>query len=111
LQSVGTCFPLHGFTGERVSHCMDLGEHMEIAAIIAVICAYIVKGMCGYANTLVFSTIMSFTTNNINISPLELIVGYPSNILIAWKERKAVSAKVCVPLSILVMQTHWCLVR
>lgn len=76
---------------------------MGITAIIAVICAYIIKGMCGYANTLVFSTIMSFTTNNINISPLELIVGYPSNILIAWKERKAVSAKVCIPLSVLVI--------
>ena len=79
------------------------GEKMEITAIIAVICAYIIKGMCGYANTLVFSTIMSFTTSNINISPLELIVGYPSNFLIAWKERKEVSAKVCIPLSILVI--------
>ena len=39
--------------------------------IIAVICAFIVKGMCGFANTLVFTTVLSFSTNNINISPLE----------------------------------------
>lgn len=71
--------------------------------IIAVICAYIVKGMCGFANTLVFSTILSFQTNNINISPVEVIVGYPSNIIIAWKERKSLSTKIWLPLVCLVM--------
>jgi len=76
---------------------------MEILTMAAVLLAYIVKGMCGFANTLVFSTIMSFSTTNINISTLDLIVGYPSNILIAWKEKKSVSAKICVPLSILVI--------
>ena len=76
---------------------------MDIIAVIAVLCAYLVKGMCGFANTLVFSTIMSFTTNNITISPMELIVGYPPNILIAWKERKSISAKICFPLSALVI--------
>ncbi len=76
---------------------------MNVTAVIAVILAYIVKGMCGFANTLIFSTIVSFKTTNINISPVELIVGYPSNIFIAWKERKGISAKVCVPLSILVV--------
>jgi len=76
---------------------------MEILTMAAVLLAYIGKGMCGFANTLVFSTIMSFSTTNINISPLDLIVGYPSNILIAWKEKKSVSAKICVPLSILVI--------
>lgn len=76
---------------------------MYIIAVIAVLCAYLVKGMCGFANTLVFSTIMSFTTDNIMISPIELIVGYPSNILIAWKERKAISAKIYFPLSVLVI--------
>lgn len=76
---------------------------MSWVMILAVISAFIVKGMCGFANTLVFSTILSFNTNNINISPLELIVGYPANVIIAWKERKSVTAKVCVPLSLLVI--------
>lgn len=76
---------------------------MNIITIVAVISAYIVKGMSGFANTLIFSTIMSFSTNNINITPLELIVGYPSNIYIAYKERNSISAKVCVPLSLLVI--------
>jgi uncharacterized membrane protein YfcA len=76
---------------------------MSYLAFIAVFCAYIVKGLCGFANTLVFGTIMSFQTNNINISPVELIVGYPANIIIALREKRSISAKVCVPLSILVI--------
>lgn len=76
---------------------------MNIIAIIATISAYIVKGMCGFANTLIFSSIMSFSANNINITPTELLVGYPSNIFIAIKERKCLSVKVWLPLSLLVI--------
>ncbi len=72
-------------------------------AVFAVVCAFIIKGMSGFANTLVFTTIMSFNASNINITPLELLIGYPSNIYIAWKERKGISAKVCIPLSLLVV--------
>jgi uncharacterized protein len=76
---------------------------MLLLSIIAIICAYIVKGMCGFANTLVFSTLMSFSTSNINITPMELVVGYPSNLYIAWKERKGISLKVWLPLAIMVI--------
>lgn len=77
--------------------------NINILMIIAILAAYIVKGMCGFANTLVFTTILSFKANNVNISPLELLVGYPSNIIIAWKERKSTSPKIYIPLSILVI--------
>lgn len=76
---------------------------MNIIAIIATIIAYIIKGICGFANTLIFSSIMSFSTNNINITPTELIIGYPSNIFIALKNRKSLSLKVWLPLSLLVI--------
>lgn len=71
--------------------------------IIAALAAYFIKGLCGFANTLVFSTILSFGMNNINISPMELLLGYPSNIIIAWKERRSVNWKVCLPLACLVL--------
>ena len=58
--------------------------------MFAAVCAYFVKGLCGFANTLVFSTILSFSTNNVNISPVELVLGLPSNIMISYKERKSV---------------------
>jgi uncharacterized membrane protein YfcA len=51
----------------------------------------------------VFSTILSFRSNNINITPVELITGFPSNLIITWKERKSLSSKVWVPLSCLVI--------
>lgn len=76
---------------------------MNLILVAAIILAYIIKGMCGFANTLVFSTIMSYSTNTINITPVELIVGYPSNLYIAWKERKGISTKVWLPLSALVI--------
>ena len=75
----------------------------DILMIIAVLCAYFVKGMCGFANTLVHSTILSFRDNNIDITPVELLVGYPSNVLIAWKERKYIHAKTFLPLAALVL--------
>lgn len=71
--------------------------------ILATLAAYIVKGMCGFASTLVFSTILSIRENNINISPVDLIVGYPSNIIMVWKNRKEVSTKIWFPLTILVI--------
>ncbi|MFA9377515.1 MAG: sulfite exporter TauE/SafE family protein [Lachnotalea sp.] len=76
---------------------------MDFFMIIAVICAYIVKGMCGFANTLVFSSMLAFRTSNINIAPVELVIGYPANIIIAWKEKKSLSTKIWLPLSCLVI--------
>lgn len=55
---------------------------------VATLVAYYLKGLCGFANTLVYTTIMSFGANNISISPLELLTGYPSNLIIALRERK-----------------------
>lgn len=71
--------------------------------IIATLCAFFVKGLCGFANTLVFTTILSFGNNNINISPVELILGYPTNAILAWKERKSIKWRVCLPLAALVL--------
>lgn len=71
--------------------------------MFAAVCAYFVKGLCGFANTLVFSTILSFSTNNVNISPVELVLGLPSNIMISYKECKSVQWKVCLPLAGLVL--------
>lgn len=71
--------------------------------IIASLCAFFVKGLCGFANTLVFTTMLSFANNNINISPVELLLGYPTNAILAWKERKSIKLRICVPLAVLVL--------
>lgn len=82
---------------------MHIGDIMEPMVILAVVLAYIVKGICGFANTLVFGSILSYTQNTVNITPVDLLIGSPANMIIVWKERHHISAKVVVPLSLLVM--------
>ncbi len=50
-----------------------------ITWIIATIAAFFIKGLCGFANTLVFNSILAFGNNNINVSPVEVLLGYPTN--------------------------------
>lgn len=71
--------------------------------IIATLLAFYVKGLCGFANTLVFTSILTFGTANINISPVELILGYPTNLIISIKERKAIAPRIVIPLAIMVI--------
>ena len=71
--------------------------------IIATILAFFVKGLTGFANTLVFTTMLSFGQNNLAISPVELLLGYPSNAILTWKERHAIDWKMCLPLCALVL--------
>ena len=75
----------------------------DVFWIIATFCAFFVKGLCGFANTLVFTTILSFGNNNINISPVELILTYPANAVLTLKERKSLKWRVCLPLTALVL--------
>ena len=71
--------------------------------IIAALISYFVKGLCGFANTLVFTSILSFGTSNANISPSDLLVNYPSNLVMIYKNRKGLNWKVYVPLAALVL--------
>lgn len=71
--------------------------------IIAAFAAYFIKGLCGFANTLVFTSIMSFGVPNVNISPIDLLMGYPANLILTWKNRKSLDRKVWIPLAALVL--------
>ena len=71
--------------------------------MLAAVCAFFVKGLCGFANTLVFTALLAFGAENIMISPVELVLGYPTNFIVAWKERKHIKWSVCIPLSGLVI--------
>lgn len=69
----------------------------------AVLLAYTVKGITGFANTLVFSTVMSFFASNLSITPIEIILGTGPNIFIALRERRGFKWRVVAPLSVLMM--------
>lgn len=71
--------------------------------IIATVAAFYVKGLCGFANTLVFTSILGFGVNNINISPVEILLSYPANIIMTWKNRDKLNPRVYIPLALLVL--------
>ncbi len=77
--------------------------HINTLMVIAVICAYIVKGMCGFANTLVFTSILSFRDASVNITPVDLLLGIPSNFLQAVKERNTVKLQKWGPPSAMLL--------
>ena len=71
--------------------------------ILATVCAFFIKGLAGFANTLIFTSILGFGVNNVNISPIELLLGYPTNIILTIKNRKNLNPRVFIPLAILVL--------
>lgn len=71
--------------------------------IIATIAAFFIKGLCGFANTLVFNSILAFGNNNINVSPVELLLGYPTNIIMTIRERISIKKAVFIPTALLVI--------
>jgi uncharacterized membrane protein YfcA len=71
--------------------------------IVATLAAFFVKGLCGFANTLVFTSILGFGANNVAISPVELLLGYPTNLILTWQNRKELNKFVFIPLAILVL--------
>jgi uncharacterized membrane protein YfcA len=76
---------------------------MDILMIVTVFVSYVIKGLCGFASTMIFSTALSFRDDNIRITPIDLFLGYPTNIVMMWRDRKSLSAKVWLPLSLVVL--------
>ncbi len=76
---------------------------MFVYMAFAVFVAFWVKGISGFANSLIFGSIMSFRTNTINITPMDLLLNVPANSYFVWKERKSVSFQVVAPLSLLML--------
>ena len=64
---------------------------------LAAFLAFFVKGLCGFANTLVFTSILNFANSNAAITPVELLLGYPTNAIIAWKNAAAFAGGCACP--------------
>jgi len=72
--------------------------NLAIAAA-AVVISYFFKGLCGFGNTLIFSTIMSFFANTVSITPVESVLCLPSSSFIAWKNRKSLRWGLILPVA------------
>lgn len=71
--------------------------------VTAAVTAYFIKGLCGFANTLVLTSILSFGAANANISPIDLLLGYPANLILTWNNRRRLDPKVWLTLAALVL--------
>ena len=69
-----------------------MGQQMYLW-VIAAVAAYFIKGLCGFANTLVLTSILSFGAANANISPIDLLLGYPANLILTWNNRRRLDPK------------------
>lgn len=78
-------------------------ENDAVWWIVATVIAYFIKGLCGFANTLILSSILSFGTDTINITPVDLLLSVPTNGIMVWKERKNLDWGMCVPLAVLLL--------
>ncbi len=78
-------------------------DSVMILWFIAAFAAYFIKGLCGFANTLVFTAILSFGAANASISPVDVLLGYPANLILTWKNRRSLDPKVFCPLAMLVL--------
>ena len=70
---------------------------------IVTLCSFFVKGLCGFANALVFNTLLSFRDSIVNTSPIIQLLNYPSNAIMVWHGRKSIDPKICVPLCLMVL--------
>lgn len=70
---------------------------------IVTLFSFFIKGLCGFANSMVFTTLMSFKSSLVNISPVILLLDFPSNLIMTWNYRKEINFKVCLPLCMMVV--------
>ncbi len=76
--------------------------------IIAAVTSAFIKGLCGVGDAPVFSSILAFRHDNIDISPVSLLMSLPTNIYLAWKYRKSLIHSIWVPLSVMIVIGSLC---
>ncbi len=73
------------------SHEKEKKDSMELVMIIlGVMAAAFVKGMCGFANTLVFNAVAGFGASNATITPIDLMMNLPMNTIMICRFRKKI---------------------
>ena len=75
----------------------------NILLLIFTFVAYFVKAITGFGNTLVMGSLFSFVIANRLTTPIDLIFSIPTNMYIVYKERKNISFKIVIPLSVMLL--------
>lgn len=65
--------------------------------MLAALLGYFVKGVAGIGNTLVVTSMMAYTRTNAEITPVELLLCVPTNLVVTWVNRRAIDWKLSLP--------------
>lgn len=65
--------------------------------MLAVLVGYFVKGIAGIGNTLVVTAAMAYTRTNAEITPVELLLCVPTNLQLAWQNRRHINWRLAIP--------------
>ena len=66
--------------------------------------SYFVKGLAGFGDPLISNPMLSMTTmQNNQITPMNLLMNWPLNLYIAFKNRKAFSIKSTIPMIVCIL--------
>ncbi|MDF2700096.1 MAG: hypothetical protein K0Q49_1652 [Haloplasmataceae bacterium] len=74
-----------------------------IYLFFAALLAYIIKGITGFGNTLIMAPLFNFVLDSTIVTPIDLLFSIPINSFIVYKNRKNLSLKTIIPLSIMVL--------
>ena len=73
---------------------------------IAVCLAYMVKGLTGFANTLVLTAIMSFERSGRDITPMDLLLSFPANVWMMLQQRRSIQWKKALPVCAVLLAAY-----
>ena len=64
--------------------------------MLAALVGYFVKGVAGIGNTLVVTSVMAYSRTNAEITPVELLLCIPTNLVVTWVYRKYINWKLAI---------------
>lgn len=71
--------------------------------ILAAFVSTFVKGMCGFGDSLIFGTILASRADNIVITPVQMLISTPANVVLVVNNRKDFNWKIYLPTALLMI--------
>lgn len=82
---------------------MELSLELVLFVTLVQVVCFIVKGIAGFGDPLISNPLFSMVLDNRFISPMNLCVQLPTNLYMAWKNRKAFSMKEALPTAVCIL--------
>jgi uncharacterized membrane protein YfcA len=83
---------------------MEFTFGFAIYILIIQFCSFFVKGLVGFGDPLISSPMLSLTKlENSQITPMNLLMGWPLNLYITFKNRKSFSIKATIPMIVCIL--------